>query len=512
MSPYLVKQVYSFSPQNIFYNLKSPIGRALFEKSVQHASIEPKHFLSGIKTTEDEELFLSNLKRLILKLAKAQRLAEYENSFINLQPDVLFKSTLLDNKPSLIKEKSFSGIFHPSIKYQDEYRNYEAFGTLHTLIENEAIKAKLNEQVNTLYQFRETSAPLYYSWSPAAYGALVASYDEHDGFVQHVIVSPDSRFFVTGDSLGAVRLWDSKKLVKLVTNKSRLSFKTHKSRITSMAWCSQTYYIAVGFKTGVIEVLHIDFRVLNHVIRYESITSFKHLDLDPGVYAVALYHYKTTIENNIIIATNTNKIMLWEMISHLIFWSIDVPLKYGMVSCMLVDPDKASWVVVGTNLGWVVCFDLRFKIQICEFRHSEARIHGIKVFKSDDKDVEIIISSDLIRMCSIQGQIKICFQPCESTIFTACICLGDALISSSKDANIRYWNLVNPSASFTIGEQHQYFRDVSDNIVVFQETKKADVKSDVSRHTDSVKGVAVLSYPFSMLISVSNDKTIKVWK
>lgn len=58
------------------------------------------------------------------------------------------------------------------------------------------------------------------TWRPE--GSLVAHLTEHQGAVNQMSLSPDHHFFATASDDGSVLLWDTQRLEKNVTNRSRL--------------------------------------------------------------------------------------------------------------------------------------------------------------------------------------------------------------------------------------------------------------------------------------------------
>lgn len=61
-------------------------------------------------------------------------------------------------------------------------------------------------------------------WRPK--GTLVAHLGEHKAAVNQICVSPDHNFFVSCSDDGSVKIWDTARLEKNVTNRARMSYNS----------------------------------------------------------------------------------------------------------------------------------------------------------------------------------------------------------------------------------------------------------------------------------------------
>lgn len=63
------------------------------------------------------------------------------------------------------------------------------------------------------------------TWRPE--GTLVAHLAEHEGPINCVRIAADNAFFVTCSDDKTVKVWDTQRLEKNVTNRARLTYKGH---------------------------------------------------------------------------------------------------------------------------------------------------------------------------------------------------------------------------------------------------------------------------------------------
>lgn len=71
---------------------------------------------------------------------------------------------------------------------------------------------------------RNNSQTVRSQWRPK--GTLVAHLAEHKAAVNQVCISPDHNFFVSCSDDGSVKIWDTARLEKNVTNRARMSYNS----------------------------------------------------------------------------------------------------------------------------------------------------------------------------------------------------------------------------------------------------------------------------------------------
>ena len=65
-------------------------------------------------------------------------------------------------------------------------------------------------------------------------GILAANLTEHRGAVNQLRVSPDHNFFVSASDDGSVKVWDTRRLERNVTNRARLTYSEQGMSVVEM--------------------------------------------------------------------------------------------------------------------------------------------------------------------------------------------------------------------------------------------------------------------------------------
>jgi phosphoinositide-3-kinase regulatory subunit 4 len=89
-------------------------------------------------------------------------------------------------------------------------------------------------------------SPAGVPWRPQ--GQFVASFGEHMAAVTRILVSPDQGFFISGSDDGCVKIWDTSRLERNITRRSRQTYRLGEDvKVTSLVFVEQTYsFIATG--------------------------------------------------------------------------------------------------------------------------------------------------------------------------------------------------------------------------------------------------------------------------
>ncbi|KAL2754373.1 hypothetical protein ACRALDRAFT_1063232 [Sodiomyces alcalophilus JCM 7366] len=199
-------------------------------------------------------------------------------------------------------------------------------------------------------------------WRPT--GRLVAVFGEHTGPVNRLVVAPDHTFFLTGGDDGAVRVWDSARLEKNVTNRSR---QTHKhaagSRVLALCFVENTHSFVSCANDGSVHVLKVEAMSAGGVLRYGKLRLLREHQLPEGEFAVWCEHFRLESNSVLVLATNRSRILGIDLRTMSLLYALQNPVHHGTPTCFCVDR-KRNWLCVGTSHGVLSLWDLRFRTRL----------------------------------------------------------------------------------------------------------------------------------------------------
>lgn len=101
-------------------------------------------------------------------------------------------------------------------------------------------------------------------------GTLVAHLVEHTAAITDIQVAPDQLFFVTGSEDGTVRVWDTIRLEKNVTSKSRQVFHQG-GKITCVCVLEHSHGVASASDNGTLWVHRVDVNLGGSMPKYSKV-------------------------------------------------------------------------------------------------------------------------------------------------------------------------------------------------------------------------------------------------
>ncbi|WEW57369.1 Serine/threonine-protein kinase [Emydomyces testavorans] len=203
-------------------------------------------------------------------------------------------------------------------------------------------------------------------WRPQ--GHLVAMFGEHTGPINRVVVAPDHTFFVTASDDGSLKVWDTTRLEKNLTPRSR---QTHRhaagAKVKCVTFVENTYTFVSAATDGSIHAVRIDYQNNNDSVRYGK----PHLVRDYHIsspeeaneYAVWMEHYRTDVHSLLVIATNRSRVIAVDLKTMKEVFTLQNPIHYGMPTTFCVDK-KRNWLLIGTTHGILNLWDLRFCVLV----------------------------------------------------------------------------------------------------------------------------------------------------
>ncbi|KIW44356.1 uncharacterized protein PV06_05370 [Exophiala oligosperma] len=240
-------------------------------------------------------------------------------------------------------------------------------------------------------------------WRPT--GQLVTQFSEHNAAINRVCAAPDHAFFVTASDDGTCKVWDTVRLEKNVTPRSR---HTHRhaegAKVKSLCIVSGSHTFLSGADDGSIHAIRIDYKSVDGgessrygkpiLVRDYQIPSSKSTTQSLGLatdaaanvkpeYAVWMYHYRTqTSQSVLLIATSECRILAIDLKNMEIIHCMENPAHHGTPTTFCVDK-KHHWLLLGTSHGILDLWDLRFRMRLRSFGiQTDARIDRVLIHPS----------------------------------------------------------------------------------------------------------------------------------
>ncbi|EXJ93366.1 VPS15 protein kinase [Capronia coronata CBS 617.96] len=317
-------------------------------------------------------------------------------------------------------------------------------------------KAPIKRATDVLQQYTSGRAPQQEQgyrtepWRPS--GQLLTQFSEHTAAINRVCVAPDHAFFVTASDDGTCKVWDTIRLEKNVTPRSR---HTHRhadgAQVKSLCFIDGTHTFLSGADDGSIQAIHIDYRSVDggessrygkpSFVRDYHIPSRQHAEAararEDGAagstpeYAVWLHHYRTPTSQSILLAaTNKCRILIIDMKTMDILHSMNNPVHHGTPTTFCVDK-RHHWLLLGTSHGILDLWDLRFRLRLRGFGiQTDSRIDRILLHPSKGHGRWVMVSAG--------GEI--CVWDIEKLVCREVLRPGTFTARSSKQGPYEAWN------------------------------------------------------------------------
>ncbi|KIW13168.1 hypothetical protein PV08_08355 [Exophiala spinifera] len=235
-------------------------------------------------------------------------------------------------------------------------------------------------------------------WRPS--GQLVTQFSEHTAAINRVCAAPDHAFFVTASDDGTCKIWDTIRLEKNVTPRSR---HTHRhaegTKVKSLCFVSGSHTFLSGADDGSIHAIRVDYKsvdggessrygkpILVRDYQIPSKSATQNLDLVTEAaavnvkpeHAVWMYHYRTqTSQSVLLVATNECRILAVDLKNMEVIHCMENPAHHGTPTTFCVDK-KHHWLLLGTSHGILDLWDLRFRLRLRSFGiQTDARIDRV---------------------------------------------------------------------------------------------------------------------------------------
>ena len=215
-------------------------------------------------------------------------------------------------------------------------------------------------------------------WRPD--GTLLALFSEHTGIVNQICVAPDHAFFVTASDDSTVKIWDTLRLEKNITPRSR---QTHRhapgAKVKALCFIENTHTFVSGATDGSIHAVRIDYHNLHgETSRYGQPQLVREYYISKGSsnpqinpdrtatpeHAVQISHYRSqTSDSLLLVLTNKSNLHCLEMKTMKTLYTLSNPIHHGSPTSFCMDK-KHNWLLIGTSHGILDLWDLRFCVRI----------------------------------------------------------------------------------------------------------------------------------------------------
>ncbi|XP_029130758.1 serine/threonine-protein kinase VPS15 isoform X2 [Cajanus cajan] len=207
-------------------------------------------------------------------------------------------------------------------------------------------------------------------WRPR--GVLVAHLLEHRSAVNDIATSADHSFFVSASDDSTVKIWDSRKLEKDISFRSKLTYHLEGSRVLCATMLPGSTQVIIGASDGFIHMFSVDHisRGLGNVVeKYSGIANITKKDIKEGAILSLL---NCPVDNyTIMYGTQNCGIHLLDTRSNSNTWTLKATPEEGYASCLASGP-CSNWFVSGSSRGVITLWDLRFLVPVNSWQYSLA--------------------------------------------------------------------------------------------------------------------------------------------
>ncbi|TID30603.1 hypothetical protein CANINC_000758 [Pichia inconspicua] len=369
---------------------------------------------------------------------------------------------------------------------------------------------------------------------------LITRLTEHQAPIICVATSPDSKFFVSVDAGGYMKVWDSSKLEVDILGESSVSLKFG-CKVTSICFLGNRNCLAVSKLDGSIDIFKIDF-VSDNFKKSSTISRVRHMQLD------SIYKYPTKLSS----VTTSSSIMIYMITSSGHLLAVDIKamttlfsyrgsVSNGYLKSLYIDEGQ-NWGLLGTSCGVLDLIDLQLGASVkstkfvegsfpikeiikVENTTSESKVciiggtgrqdviiwdvckcHPIIVFNSDNKDTVVSPQSYAVKdvsdgragVASDVSNLKVSFEndnSCTAMCYQWNIpLLQEKIYLATKDRSVIEWDFKNHENSRVIAAMGSYNTE--------KHFIRKSINSNLSFHQLSFKEAN------SALPQKSNDETI----
>lgn len=199
-------------------------------------------------------------------------------------------------------------------------------------------------------------------WKPT--GKMMATFSEHVGAINRVVVSPDHVFFITGGDDGAVKVWDTARLERNIAHRSRQTHRhAPRAKVLALCFIENTHCFISCASDGSVHVVKVETAFASGSTRYGKLRLLREYQLPDDEFAVWCEHFKQESNSVMVIATNRSRILGIDLRTMSLLYVLENPVHHGTPMCFCIDR-KRNWLCLGTSHGVLDLWDLRFKMRL----------------------------------------------------------------------------------------------------------------------------------------------------
>lgn len=312
-----------------------------------------------------------------------------------------------------------------------------------------------------------------------------------------VCASPTGEYFITGDENGTVRFWDGSTFS--IPFQSRYSIQLN-SPVKCMCFLPLRECLVVATRKGEIKVYCVS-------LKGKKVSLVRDLKLPSREFVISL---RPADNSDVYAITSECRLVAIDLRDMILKVSLQNPISHGIVTCFVVDR-SLSWALLGTHLGFLDLWDLRFEVVLKRWQtHFPIKQMELAfgncaaIAMQNDTWMLWDVSKggcESVFRCSDdesnpQDGLKLVTQDSKPDIKeqassqVSCLHLvGDYMMTADSRKRITLWNLKDPLQSKS---NHQFIKRRTDAGVPFFCLQHADDPSDLLGHHDVIKGVATL--------------------
>ncbi|KAF3791532.1 putative serine/threonine-protein kinase [Nymphaea thermarum] len=217
--------------------------------------------------------------------------------------------------------------------------------------------------------FARASSVTDAGWRPR--GVLMAHLQEHHSAVNDIAISNDHSFFISASDDSCVKVWDTRKLEKDISFRSRVTYSLDGSRALCATMLHGGPQVAVGASDGTIHVFAVDqvSKGSGSIERYLGISDIKRQETDEGA-VLNLSNYSTDGSPSLLVLYSTRGcgIHLWDVRANTDSWTLKSTPEEGYVSSLVTDT-CGNWFVSGSSRGVLTLWDVRFLLPVNSWQY-----------------------------------------------------------------------------------------------------------------------------------------------
>jgi len=191
---------------------------------------------------------------------------------------------------------------------------------------------------------------------------------EHTARVTRVVPAPDHAFFITGSDDGTVKVWDTARLERNVTHRSRQTYRLSVGvGVTSLCFVEATHTFICTGRDGSVHAVRVDVSKSNGNTRYGKLRLIREWQIpatgETQEHAVWSDHYRTEAGSTLVLATNEGRILGLDLRHMTLLFALHNPAHHGMPTTFCMSR-RRDWLLLGTAHGVLDLWDIRFQLRI----------------------------------------------------------------------------------------------------------------------------------------------------